>query len=199
MTQVENDLVELNKTYEEKRMEINNNPSMTEAQKEQNLKIAESQYEETRLTKSKTLDSLKTERRQVIKEITGNSDGKSDEEKRNDEKKSVIDSITDPETWKKFKRVMNKISMFYRPMSYSEWIQTIADAFVDKYDMPDGEIVNGMRSVNNRAGKIATEDWRAYSEFTQKQFKPGAPRFGSGSMSSVMVICVASPNLRAIS
>lgn len=191
-TQVENELVELQKTYEEQRLEINNNPSMTEAQKEQNLKLAEARYEETKLTKSTTLNSLKTERRQVIKEITGSKKDESDEEKRNREKQG----LTDSETWKKFKRAMTKISMFYRPMSYSEWIQTVADAFVDKYDMPDGEIVNAMRSVNNRQTKMSTEDWRAYSEFTQKQFKPGAPRFGEGSMASVMIICVASPNLK---
>jgi len=75
------------------------------------------------------------------------------------QKKAVYDKKIKDETDKLNKLLSEPKDLFFlnkfKAFTYEEWIETIAEAFLDNFDLPDGALVNGTR-MNRMIGKNRT-------------------------------------------
>jgi hypothetical protein len=86
----------------------------------------------------------------------------------------------------------------FRSTTYDEWIQNIADAFIDPYDLPDGKITDSY-FVARKGTKIKSDiesEWVSkYTTAGNLPLRPGAPQWGLGSQAAVYVIAIVLPNV----
>lgn len=75
------------------------------------------------------------------------------------QKKEIYDKKIKEETDKLNKLLSEPKDLFFlnkfKAFTYEEWIETIAEAFLDNFDLPDGALVNGTR-MNRMIGKNRT-------------------------------------------
>lgn len=85
--------------------------------------------------------------------------GGSDQQIKQLQQKRSIGTITEEETKTLNKLLSEPKDLFFlnkfKAFTYEEWIETIAEAFLDNFDLPDGALVNGTR-MNRMIGKNRT-------------------------------------------
>ena len=111
--------------------------------------------------------------------------------------------------------LMSKPTFMYKPTTYEEFIETVAEAFIDPNDLPHGDLSSGRvmfrnpptneAQFNKELARIKNSDINdstmkaivSSNKITEKMFRPGAPKFSAGSYSKVYVVSVIVPDLQA--
>ncbi len=88
----------------------------------------------------------------------------------------------------------------FRPITYSEFISVVAEAFIDPLDRPDGVLL-GEAAISSRGATYEkgakADDW--FLRPKKGVARPGAPQWGPGSKSVVYVVAFVCPSFQELS
>lgn len=121
-----------------------------------------------------------------------------------EERDEVAGIKEDDELWKLME---DNISGFYKPTTYMEFVNTIAEAFEDEGDLPSaapdtidmdffGNKLKLKYQYAARTSVVNRKNSGGQGENAlQRAFRPGRPKFGSGSNVNVIIVAFSIPNI----